>query len=165
MGQEQGRAGEAVRALCVPYVKDTYGLSRLITANRNRCSTAVSWACHVVPKLCERVRFRYPLDWKSRAEKPRWGREYLKAVEDLICFPVNRPGCIRADLSGQRRGCGGCGGCRGGRCPEPGACGGGCLRQAGEPTRTAPSPARRRRGWWPSPGCRGGHRPAFGGSG
>ena len=34
------------------------------------------------------MRFRYPLDWKSRAEKPRWGREYLKAVEDLICFQL-----------------------------------------------------------------------------
>ncbi len=51
MGQEQGRAGEAVRALCVPYVRDTYGLSRLITVSRNRCSTAVSCVCHVVPKL------------------------------------------------------------------------------------------------------------------
>ena len=51
MGQEQGRAGEAVRALYVPYVRDTYDLSRLITVSRNRCSTAVSCTCHVVPKL------------------------------------------------------------------------------------------------------------------
>ena len=50
-GQEQGRAGEAVRALCVPYVKDTHGISRLITVSRNCCSTAVSCTCHVVPKL------------------------------------------------------------------------------------------------------------------
>ena len=50
-GQEQGRAGEAVRALCVPYVRDTHGISRLITVGRNCCSTAVSCTCHVVPKL------------------------------------------------------------------------------------------------------------------
>jgi hypothetical protein len=49
--QEQGRAGKVVRALCMPYRAATQGLSRLITVNRNRCSTAVSCACHVVPKL------------------------------------------------------------------------------------------------------------------
>jgi hypothetical protein len=32
-GQEQGRMGESVRALCVPYVGVIYGLSRLITVN------------------------------------------------------------------------------------------------------------------------------------
>jgi hypothetical protein len=52
--QEQGRASEAVRALCMPYVRDTHGLPRLITVSRNRCSTAVSCACHVVPKLSTR---------------------------------------------------------------------------------------------------------------
>ena len=51
MRQEQGRADEAVRALCMPYLRDTYGLSRLITVSRNRCSTTVSCAGHVVPKL------------------------------------------------------------------------------------------------------------------
>ena len=43
--------GQEVCALHVPYRKDTYGLSRLITVSRNRCSTAVPCACHVVPEL------------------------------------------------------------------------------------------------------------------
>jgi hypothetical protein len=50
MRQEQGERTE-VRALCVPYVRVTYGLSRLITVTRNRCSAALSCACHVIPKL------------------------------------------------------------------------------------------------------------------
>jgi hypothetical protein len=32
-----GSSGQDVRALCVPYVGGTYGLSRLITVSRNRC--------------------------------------------------------------------------------------------------------------------------------
>ena len=60
-GQDQGtgqeeRSGSAhggpeSRALCVPYTRVTDGLSRLITVNRNRCSTALTCLCHVVPKL------------------------------------------------------------------------------------------------------------------
>jgi hypothetical protein len=50
-GQDQGQVGRRARALHVPYREDTYGLSRLITVSRNRCSTALSCVCHVVPKL------------------------------------------------------------------------------------------------------------------
>ena len=53
--QEQGRAGKVVRALCVPSMAATQGLSRLITVNRNCCSMALSWPCHVVPKLDARA--------------------------------------------------------------------------------------------------------------
>jgi hypothetical protein len=42
---------KGIRALCVPYTRDIYGLSRLITVNRKRCSTALSRLGHVVPKL------------------------------------------------------------------------------------------------------------------
>jgi len=54
-GQEQGRTRQIneqeVRALCVPYRRANRGLSRLITVSRNRCSTALTWPSHVVPKL------------------------------------------------------------------------------------------------------------------
>jgi hypothetical protein len=50
-GAGAGSSGQEVRALCVPYTGDTCGLSRLITVSQNRCSTALSCACHVVPKL------------------------------------------------------------------------------------------------------------------
>jgi hypothetical protein len=54
-GQEQGQTShvkdDEVRALYVPYRADNHGLSRLITVSQNRCSAALSCACHVVPKL------------------------------------------------------------------------------------------------------------------
>jgi hypothetical protein len=52
-GKNQRRLtnGSELRALHVPYRADTHGLSRLFTVNRNRCSKALSCACHVVPKL------------------------------------------------------------------------------------------------------------------
>jgi hypothetical protein len=37
--------------LHVPYRAATHGLSRLLTVNRSRCSAALPWPCHVVPKL------------------------------------------------------------------------------------------------------------------
>jgi hypothetical protein len=43
--------GQEIRALHVPYRRDTHGLLRLITVSRNRCATALSCTGHVVPKL------------------------------------------------------------------------------------------------------------------
>lgn len=55
--QAQGRAGKVVRALCVPYSAATQGLSRLTPVNGNCCSMALSWLCHVVPKLWTSICF------------------------------------------------------------------------------------------------------------
>jgi len=62
-----GNAGQQVRTLCVPYRTDTHGLSRLITVSRNGCSTAVSRACRVVPKLIP--------ECLRRASAPGWPQE------------------------------------------------------------------------------------------
>jgi len=37
--------------LSIPYREDNHGLSRIIMVNQNRCSIALSRACHVVLKL------------------------------------------------------------------------------------------------------------------
>jgi hypothetical protein len=50
-GSDSANEGQEVRALHVPYRRDTHGLLRLITVSRNRCSTAMSYPSHVVPKL------------------------------------------------------------------------------------------------------------------
>lgn len=65
---------QEVRALHVPYRGDTQGLSRLITVSRNRCSTALSCACHVVPKLTTNNRFlrRASLWDGSTRTRPGW---------------------------------------------------------------------------------------------
>jgi hypothetical protein len=39
------------RALHVPHMGGTCGLSQPVTASRNRCSTGLFCPCHVVPKL------------------------------------------------------------------------------------------------------------------
>jgi hypothetical protein len=52
--RERGRSRverAEVRALCVPYRRGTHGPLWLLTVSRNRCSTALCWPCHVIPKL------------------------------------------------------------------------------------------------------------------
>jgi hypothetical protein len=52
-GQEQGRTRQIPDQKSVPSAcpaGKTHGLSWLLRISRNRCSTAVPWACHVVPK-------------------------------------------------------------------------------------------------------------------
>ena len=79
-----GNAGQQVRTLCVPYRTDTHGLSRLITVSRNGCSTAVSRACRVVPKLIP--------ECLRRASAPGWPQERppMSRVTNCAGIPSRR---------------------------------------------------------------------------
>lgn len=56
------------KSVPVPYRADAHGLSRLITVSRNRCSTALTCLCHVVPKLWTWVIRTYPSPGRSSTD-------------------------------------------------------------------------------------------------
>jgi hypothetical protein len=79
----------------VPHRADNHGLSRLTTVSRNRCSLALSCACHVVPKLTiNRGCLR-------RASAPGWSPGWARRwwVTRVARYPVTSvPRCRRPEV-------------------------------------------------------------------
>ena len=89
--RERGRSRVRVRARSPCPLRtlcgSTYGLSRLTTVSRNRCSTGLSCTSHVVPQLMTKQK-RHHINTTTSLAVTSGGSTYLPKGRSLSCRPA-----------------------------------------------------------------------------